>query len=75
MALSTIFWIMSIISNVPACMDIMTMENDFAFFSKAILEMLDYIDYAPDIIHCNDWQTALVPVYLNLFLQRGKEVP
>ena len=41
----------------------------FAFFSKAILEMLLYIEFAPDIIHCNDWQTALVPVYLNLFFR------
>ncbi len=44
----------------------------FAFFSKAILEMLHYIDFDPDIIHCNDWQTALVPVYLNVFF-RGEE--
>ena len=39
----------------------------FAFFSRAILEMLPYIDFHPDIIHCNDWQTALVPVYYYLF--------
>jgi starch synthase len=36
----------------------------FAFFSKAVLEVLDIIDFYPDIIHANDWQTALVPVYL-----------
>ena len=39
----------------------------FAFFSRAILEMLPYIDFHPDMIHCNDWQTALVPVYYYLF--------
>lgn len=39
----------------------------FAFFSRAVLEMLPYIDYKPDIIHANDWQTALVPIYHNLF--------
>ena len=39
----------------------------FAFFSRAILEMLPYIDFKPDIIHANDWQTALVPVYYRLF--------
>lgn len=39
----------------------------FAFFSRAILEMLFYLDYTPDIINCNDWQTALTPVYLNLY--------
>lgn len=38
----------------------------FAFYSKAILEMLNHIDFFPDIIHCNDWQTAMVPVYLNV---------
>ncbi len=36
----------------------------FAFFSKAIVEMLFYIDFAPDIMHLNDWQTALVSVLL-----------
>ncbi len=35
----------------------------FAFFSRAILEMIPHIDFKPDIIHCNDWQTALTPVY------------
>lgn len=39
----------------------------FAFFSRAVLEMLPYIDYKPDVIHSNDWQTALVPIYYNLF--------
>lgn len=39
----------------------------FAFFSKAVVDMLPYIDYKPNIIHCNDWQTALVPVYLNCY--------
>ena len=32
-----------------------------------MLETLFYIDFTPDIINCNDWQTALVPVYLNLY--------
>ena len=35
-----------------------------AFFSKAVLEALPYIDFVPDIIHCNDWQTGLLPVFL-----------
>lgn len=37
----------------------------FAFFSQEILKRCKKEDYSPDIIHCNDWQTALVPVYLN----------
>ncbi len=36
----------------------------FAFFSKAVLEALPYIDFCPDVIHCHDWQTGLVPVFL-----------
>ena len=39
----------------------------YAFFSKAILETLCRIDFQPDIIHANDWQTALVPIYLREF--------
>ena len=34
----------------------------FAFFSKAALSALPVIDFRPDIIHCHDWQTGLVPV-------------
>ena len=36
----------------------------FAYFSRAVIETPGQLDWAPDIIHCNDWQTALVPVYL-----------
>ena len=39
----------------------------FSYFSRAIIEMLPYIDFQPDILHCNDWQTALVPLYFRLF--------
>ena len=36
----------------------------FAYFSKAVLMALPQIDFCPDVIHCNDWQTGLVPVFL-----------
>ena len=36
----------------------------FAYFSRAVIETPGQLDWWPDIIHCNDWQTALVPVYL-----------
>lgn len=36
----------------------------FAFFSKAALSILPLLDFKPDIIHCHDWQTGLLPVYL-----------
>ena len=37
----------------------------FAFFSKAVLSALPMLDFRPDVIHCHDWQTGLIPVYLN----------
>lgn len=37
----------------------------FAFFSKAALSILPVINFRPDVIHCHDWQTGLIPVYLN----------
>ena len=36
----------------------------FAYFSKACLDALVALDFVPDVIQCNDWQTAPVPVYL-----------
>lgn len=36
----------------------------FAYFSKAVLESLPLLDAFPDILHCSDWETALIPVYL-----------
>lgn len=41
----------------------------FAFFSKAALSALPAIDFRPDIIHCHDWQTGLIPIYLNVLFQ------
>lgn len=36
----------------------------FAFFSKAVLEAIKITGYIPDVLHCNDWETALAPVFL-----------
>ena len=36
----------------------------FAFFSKEVLSALPLIGFQPDIVHCHDWQTGLIPVYL-----------
>ena len=46
----------------------------FTFFSRAILEMIKHIDFVPDILNCNDWQTALVPVYYNVFYKNQKDL-
>ena len=36
----------------------------FAYFSRCVVELLSSLDFWPEVIHCNDWQTALVPIYL-----------
>lgn len=43
-------------------------DNDerFALFSRAVIEMMKVIDYKPDVIHCNDWQTGLIPTFLKV---------
>ena len=46
----------------------------FAFFSKAVIDLLPSLDWMPDVLHCNDWQTALVPVYLKDVATRWPEV-
>ena len=36
----------------------------FAWFSKAVVELMEHYDFVPDILHCNDWETALCVIYL-----------
>lgn len=38
----------------------------FAFFNRAVLEFLKEINWKPEVIHCNDWQTGMIPVLLKL---------
>jgi starch synthase len=44
----------------------------FAFFGRAVLTLLEKLDWQPDVIHCNDWHTALVPTWLDTI---GREHP
>ena len=44
----------------------------YAFFSRAVIETPGHVGFCPDVIHCNDWQTALVPIYL---LEERQRVP
>ncbi|MGN0344925.1 MAG: glycogen synthase GlgA [Lachnospiraceae bacterium] len=41
----------------------------FVFFDKAVLSMLKLINFQPNIIHCHDWQTGFIPVYLKTEFQ------
>lgn len=36
----------------------------FAFFSRSVMEILPFINFYPDVLHCHDWQTALAAIYL-----------
>ncbi len=48
----------------PYCDDGLFEIEKYAFFSKAVLSALPLLDFKPDLIHCHDWQTGLIPVYL-----------
>ncbi len=36
----------------------------YAFFSRAVIETMKFLEFIPDVLHCHDWQTALIPIYL-----------
>ena len=38
--------------------------EQYAFFQRAVLNLMPYLDFEPDVLHCNDWQTAMLPVLL-----------
>ena len=42
----------------------------FAFFSRAVLEAMSKIDFIPDVLHCHDWQTGLIPILLKAQYQQ-----
>ena len=48
----------------PYSGDVIFEIEKFSFFAKAALSILPVVDFRPDVIHCHDWQTGLVPVYL-----------
>ena len=50
--------------NRPELYGYMDDGERFGFFARAVVRMLPHFGFWPDVIHCNDWQTALVPVYL-----------
>ena len=44
----------------------------YAYFSKAVLSALPVIGFQPDVIHCHDWQTGLIPVYMKERFREGE---
>jgi starch synthase len=51
-------------NNSGQAVDYSDNSSRFAFFCRAVLEALPVLDFWPEVVHVNDWQTALVPVYL-----------
>jgi len=51
----------------------------FSYFCSKALELFGKIDFKPDILHCNDWQTALIPMFTKIYKERyfpkGTKVP
>lgn len=41
----------------------------FSYFNRAVLESLNYLDFFPDILHCHDWHTAMIPYLLRVDYQ------
>ena len=48
----------------PGCYGYFDDGERFAFFSKCVLEIMPFLDFYPDVLHCHDWQAALAAIYL-----------
>ncbi|MBE5746715.1 MAG: glycogen synthase GlgA [Clostridiales bacterium] len=48
----------------PGCYGYYDDGERFAFFSRSVLEIMPFIDFYPDVLHCHDWQAALSAIYL-----------
>ena len=57
----------------PGCYGYYDDGERFAFFSRGVMEILPFIGYYPDILHCHDWQAALAAIYLKTFYCKRPE--
>ena len=57
----------------PSCYGYYDDGERFAFFSRSVLEILPFIDFYPDVMHCHDWQTALSAIYLKTIYSNRSE--
>ncbi len=46
----------------------------FAFYSMAVLESIKHMDFEPDVIHCHDWQTGLIPTFKSVFFSDEENI-
>ncbi len=49
-------------------------DERFLFFSKAVIEILEILQWKPDVIHCNDWQTSLIPAMLKRIYKKNEHI-
>lgn len=49
-------------------------DERYMFFCKAVLEVLEILQWKPDIIHCNDWQTGLIPAYVKTIYKNNPQI-
>lgn len=49
-------------------------DERYMFFCKAVLEVLEILQWKPDIIHCNDWQTGLIPAYVKTTYKNNPQI-
>ena len=48
----------------PGCYGYFDDGERFAFFSRSVLEIMPFLNFYPDVMHCHDWQAALASIYL-----------
>ncbi len=48
----------------PGCYGYFDDGERFAFFSRAVLEIMPFLNFYPEVMHCHDWQSALAAIYL-----------
>lgn len=63
-----------IYQNIKTKEDFVNNDERFLFFSKCVLEILEILQWTPDVIHCNDWQTALIPAMLKRVYQKNQHI-
>ena len=63
-----------IYQNIKTKEDFSNNDERFFFFCKCVLEILEILQWKPDVIHCNDWQTALIPALLKKKYQKNQHI-
>ncbi|HRE39832.1 MAG TPA: glycogen synthase GlgA [Ignavibacteria bacterium] len=63
-----------IYQNIKTKKDFPNNDERYMFFCKAVLEVLEILQWKPDIIHCNDWQTGLIPFFIKTMYKNNPHI-